>query len=85
MPIVTDLTVAIFNRESKLAGGPVVSAAALVVVFNDSLALLLLGERNVEVEVELAAERGRPGECPPHPPLVRLQLGERRPATPPKA
>ena len=43
------------------------------------LALLLLGERDVEVEVEVAAERGRPGKRPPHPPLVRLQLRERRP------
>ena len=54
-------------------------AAALVVVFDDALALLLLGERDVEVEVEVAAERGRPGKRPPHPPLVRLQLRERRP------
>ena len=35
--------------------------------------------RDVEVEVEVAAERGRPGKRPPHPPLVRLQLRERRP------
>src|SRR6058998_2519110 len=54
-------------------------AAALVVVFDDSLALLLLGERDVEVEAEVAAERGRPGKRPPHPPLVRPQLRERRP------
>jgi len=54
-------------------------AAAPVVVFDDPLALLLLGERDVEVEVEVAAERGRPGKRPPHPPLVRLQLRERRP------
>ena len=43
------------------------------------LALLLLGERDVEVGVEVAAERGRPGKRPAHPPLVRLQLRERRP------
>ena len=42
------------------------------------LALLLLGERDVEVEVEVAAERGRPGKRPAHPLLVGLQLGERR-------
>src|SRR5207249_7862475 len=54
-------------------------AAALVVVFDEPLALLLLGEPDVEVEVEVAAERGRPGKRPPHPPLVRLQLRERRP------
>src|SRR3989441_1120199 len=56
--------------------------AAPVVVFDGPLALLLLGERDVEVEVEVAAERGRPGKRPPHPPLVRLQLGERRPLSP---
>src|SRR5258707_2200402 len=54
-------------------------AAALVVVFYDPLALLLLGERDVEVEVEVAPERGHPGKRPPHPPLVRLQLRERCP------
>src|SRR5919197_417250 len=54
-------------------------AAAPVVVFDAPLALLLLGEPDVEVEVEVAAERGRPGERPPHPPLVRPQLRERRP------
>src|ERR1700722_10406963 len=54
-------------------------AAALVVVFDGPLALLLLGERDIEVEVEVAAARGRPGKPPPHPPLVRLQLRERRP------
>src|SRR2546425_4939101 len=53
--------------------------AALVVVFDVPLALLLLGDRDVEVEVEVAAERGRPGKRPAHPPLVRLQLRERRP------
>src|SRR6185437_15352078 len=37
-------------------------APAPVVVFDVPLALLLLGERNVEIEVEVAAERGRPGE-----------------------
>ena len=44
-------------------------AAAPVVVFDDPLALLLLGEPDAEVEVEVAAERGRPGKRPPHPPL----------------
>src|SRR5439155_377080 len=37
------------------------------------------GEGDVEVEAEVAAERGRPGKRPPHPPLVRRQLRERRP------
>src|SRR5260370_27564548 len=52
---------------------------APVVIFDAPLALLLLGEPDVEVEVEVAAERGRPGNRPPHPPLVRLELRERRP------
>jgi hypothetical protein len=52
---------------------------APVVVFDTPLALLYLGEPDVEVKVEVAAERGRSGKCPPHPPLVRLQLRERRP------
>src|SRR5216684_6085358 len=47
---------------------------APVVVFDAPLALLLLGEPDVEVDVEVAAERGRPGERPSHPPLVRLQF-----------
>ena len=54
-------------------------AAALVIVFDGPLALLLLGDRNVEVVVEVAAERGRPGKRPPHPTLVRLKLRERGP------
>ena len=52
---------------------------APVVVFDTPLALLHVGEPDVEVEVEVGAKRGRPGKCPPHPPLVRLQLRERRP------
>src|SRR5882672_8597172 len=51
---------------------------APIVVF-DAFALLLLAKRNAEVEVEFAADRRRPGERPAHPPLVRLQLRERRP------
>ena len=52
---------------------------APVVVFDGPLALLLLGERDIEVEVEVSAERGRPGKRPPHPLLVCPQLRERRP------
>src|SRR5262245_44719406 len=65
----------------RLRGGVRVHgvAGALVVVFDAPLALLVLGERDVEVEVEVAIERGRPRKRPPHPPLVRLQLRERRP------
>src|SRR5438094_10290751 len=51
---------------------------ALVVVF-DALALLLLCGRDVEVEVEVADDRGRPGKGPAHSLFVRLQLRERRP------
>src|SRR5262245_1016442 len=47
---------------------------AHVVVFKTALALLLLAEPDIEVGVEVAAERGRPGKRPPHPLLVRLQL-----------
>src|SRR6266513_1911479 len=38
---------------------------APVIVFDAPLALLLLGEPDVEVEVEVAAERGRPWKRPP--------------------
>jgi len=38
---------------------------APVVVFDAPLALLLLGAPDVEVGVEVAAERGRPGKRPP--------------------
>src|SRR5439155_26070620 len=52
---------------------------APVVVLDTFFALLLLGESDAEVEVEVAAEGRRPGERPPQAPLVRLQLRERRP------
>src|SRR5208283_4623419 len=59
--------------------GICVAVSGPVVVFDTSLALLLLGDRDVEIEVEVAAKRGGPGKRPPHPPLIRLQLRERRP------
>jgi hypothetical protein len=40
------------------------------------LALLLLANGDVEVEVEVAAERGRRGKLHPIRALVRLELGE---------
>src|SRR5687767_6859039 len=43
---------------------------ALVVVFDAAGALLFFGEPDAEIEVEVAPERGGPGECPAHPPLV---------------
>src|SRR5207245_2799976 len=49
------------------------------VVFDGSRLLLLLGVRCLEVEVEVAVERRRPGEGPAHPPLVILQFCERSP------
>ena len=42
-----------------------------------TLALLLFGDRDAKVSVEIAPERGRPGKRPPEPALVRLQLRER--------
>src|SRR5204863_7157906 len=66
------------GRGRELADRPLVAGLhlprrlALVVVLDPARALLLLGEPDVEVDVEVAAERGRPGERPPHPPLVRL-------------
>src|ERR1051325_10003549 len=50
-----------------------------VVVVNRSRPLLLLGDRDIEVEVEVAAKRRRPRKIPPHPPLEALQLRERCP------
>src|SRR5215472_2576561 len=47
------------------------------VVFKGPRTLLLLGEGYVEVGVEVAAERGGPGEAPAHPLLVALQLRQR--------
>src|SRR5438094_4600749 len=47
---------------------------APVVVFDASLALLFLGEPDAEVDVEVAAERGRPGERPSHPERTLAEL-----------
>src|SRR5262245_24247569 len=49
----------------------------LIVIGDASLALLLFGERDLEVSVEVAAKGGRPGERPAHPFLVGLNLRER--------
>ena len=54
-------------------------AAALEIILDFPLALLLLGVGDVEVEVEVAADRGHPGKAPPHAPFVGLKLRERRP------
>src|SRR6266496_3809148 len=72
------------RRTRHAARHPLVAALlprrlAPIVVFDAPLALLLLGEPDAEIEVEVAVERGRPGKRPTHPPLVRLQLRERRP------
>src|SRR6266567_5621049 len=40
------------------------------VVLDGSRLPLLLGDRRLEVVVEVAVERRRPGEAPAHPPLV---------------
>src|SRR6266852_4000582 len=49
------------------------------VVLDGSRLPLLLGVRHLEVVVEVAVERRRPGEAPAHAPLVRLQFRERSP------
>src|SRR5216684_8331965 len=49
------------------------------VVLDGTRPPLLLCVRHMEVVVEVAAERRRPGEAPAHPLLVRLQLRKRSP------
>src|SRR6516165_1388770 len=49
-------------------------AAAPVVVLDTSRALLLPGDRSIEIEIEITAVRRCPWKAPPHTPLVRLQL-----------
>src|ERR1017187_10230920 len=49
------------------------------VVLDGSRLPLLLGDRRLEVVVEVAVERRRPGEAPAHPPLVRLQFRQGSP------
>src|SRR6185437_3458893 len=41
--------------------------ATPIIVLDAALALLVLGDRDVEIEVEVVAERGRPGKRPAHP------------------
>src|SRR5215203_593955 len=57
-------------------GGGLKRRFAPEVVFDSFLPLLLLGEPDAEVEVEVAAERRCPWEGPSHPLLVGLQLLE---------
>src|SRR6185437_9939621 len=52
--------------------------AATVIVFGAPVALLLLGDRDVEVVIEVATPRRRPGKGPAHPLFERLQLPKRR-------
>src|SRR5262249_33618158 len=52
--------------------------AARIIVFDGSFLLLRLGERDIEVEIEVAAMRRRPGKRPAHALLVGLELGQRR-------
>ena len=49
------------------------------VVFGDSRPPFRLRVHHTEVFVEVAPERRGPREAPAHPPLVRLELLERRP------
>src|SRR3989454_788860 len=67
---------AVTHRQPRLRSALVVLVVAAP---PDARLVAPLGEPDVEAEVEAAAERGRPGKRPPHPPLVRLQLRERRP------
>ena len=43
-----------------------------------NLALLLFGQRDVKIEIEVAAQGRGPGKTPAHPPLISLELGEGR-------
>src|SRR5262245_24406512 len=63
----------------SLAAGLAPPRALAPVVLFDARALLVLGEPDGEVGVEVAAERRGPGERPAQPPLVGLQLREGRP------
>ena len=58
-------------------------AAALVVYSTPPARCLLRGDRNVEVEVEVAAERGRPGNVNPSAACTPA-ASRAAPATPPK-
>src|SRR6266478_3933839 len=60
------------------AFGRRVGSRALVIIFSAAFSLLLLGQRHGEIPVEVAVERGGPGEGPAHAPLERLQLFDRR-------
>src|SRR5690242_8626471 len=50
---------------------------AYIIVFN-AFALLLFGEGNVEIEIEITALRGSPGESPAEPLPIGLEFGEGR-------
>src|SRR5262252_4000261 len=62
-----------------LLTGPRPQILLAEVVRDGSCFPLLLGVRHPEVEVEIAAIGGRPGEAPSHPPLERLDLRQRSP------
>jgi hypothetical protein len=74
-----------FYRRSSAKLWPDQRRAGLapVVVFDVPLALLLLCERDVEVEVEVAAERGPPGSSPSA--ACTLAAARATPAKPPGA
>ncbi len=79
MKVAASVPAAAANSATGPLSAPGCSAApGSVVVFEGALALLRLGERDAEVGVEVASERGRPGERPAHPLLVGLELRERR-------
>ena len=51
---------------------------AMLVVIDSSLTLLLLGETDAIVKVEISAEGRGPWTGPAYPPLVPMEFGERR-------
>src|SRR5262249_49070139 len=78
----------ISSAHGRECGGSFASAfprlLAFVVVVDASLALLLLGEPDAEIVVEIAAKRRGPGKCPTHSSFVLLQLRQRRARDRPK-
>ena len=69
--------VAGWSREAARAAAALAEIVAVPDAAFDGAALLL-GEGDIEVEVEIAADRRRPREAPPHPLPVSEECRERR-------
>ena len=54
-----------------------VGGLGTIIIFGAAFALLLVGQRHGEIPVEVAVERGGPGEDPAHALPEGLQLGQR--------